>query len=90
MSSEKASRGERAATDTNKSFAPQYATLDVGVRYATRVWRHAVIARLGAANVTDTRYYSSITDGTIVGSPGANTAYFGAPRTVLASLEFDL
>ncbi len=80
----------RAATDTNNSFAPQYATLDVGVRYATRLLRHAVIARLGAINVTDTRYYSSIADGNIVGSPGANTAYLGAPRTVLASLEFDL
>ncbi len=82
--------GARAATDTNNSFAPQYATLDVGVRYATRVLHHAVIARLGAINVTDTRYYSSIADGNIVGSPGANTAYLGAPRTVLASLEFDL
>ena len=49
-----------------------------------------MIARLGAINVTDTHYYSSIADGNIVGSPGANTAYLGAPRTVLASLEFDL
>ena len=80
----------RAATDINNSFAPPYATLDVGMRYATHVAHHAVIARLGAINVTDTRYYSSIADGNIVGSPGANTAYLGAPRTVLASLEFDL
>ena len=80
----------RAATDTNNSFAPQYATLDVGVRYATRLLRHGVIAKLGAVNVTDTHYYSSIADGNIVGSPGANTAYLGTPRTVLASLEFDL
>ena len=81
---------ERAATDTNNSFAPQYATLDVGLRYAGHVLRHAVIAKLGASNVTDTHYYSSIADGNIVGSPGADTAYLGAPRTVLASLEFDL
>jgi iron complex outermembrane recepter protein len=80
----------RAATDTNNSFAPQYATLDVGVRYATRLFRHGMVTRLGAVNVTDTRYYSSIADGNIVGSPGANTAYLGAPRTVLASLELDL
>ncbi len=33
---------ERAATDTNNSFAPQYATLDLGVHYTTRVLRHAV------------------------------------------------
>lgn len=81
---------ERAATDTNNSFAHQYATLDLGVRYATRVLRHAMIAKLGAINLTDRHYYSSIADGNIVGSPGANTAYLGAPRTVLASLEFDL
>ena len=65
----------RAATDTNTSFAPQYATLDLGIRYASRVLRHAVIARLGAINLTDTHYYSSIADGNIVGSPGADTAY---------------
>ena len=81
---------ERAATDANNSFAPQYATLDIGVRYATRVLGRGIVARLGAMNITDTRYYSSITDGNIVGSPGADTAYFGAPRTVLASLEVDL
>ncbi|MBE7210238.1 MAG: TonB-dependent receptor [Gluconacetobacter diazotrophicus] len=80
----------RAATDTNTSFAPQYATLDLGVRYATRVLDHGLIARLGASNITDTRYYSSIADGNIVGSPGANTAYLAAPRTVLATLEIDL
>ncbi|MCQ8242407.1 TonB-dependent receptor [Rhizosaccharibacter radicis] len=81
---------ERAATDTNNSFAPQYATLDLGMRYATQVFRHGLIARLGAINLTDKHYYSSIADGNIVGSPGADTAYLAAPRTVLASLEFDL
>lgn len=80
---------ERAATNTNNSFAPQYATLDLGVRYATYVLHHAMIAKLGAINVTGKHYYSSVADGNIVGSPGANTAYLGAPRTVLASLELD-
>ena len=73
---------DRAATDTNNAFAPQYATLDVGARYATRVLRHDVIARVGATNVTNKHYYSSIADGNIVGSPSANTAYLAAPRTV--------
>ena len=81
---------ERAATDTNNSFAPQYVTFDLGVRCATQLLRHAMIAKLGAVNVTDRHYYSSIADGNIVGSPGANTAYLAAPRTLLASLEFDL
>ena len=80
---------DRAATNTNTSFAPAYATVDLGVRYGA-VWfsRHETV-RLQVINVGDTRYYSSIADGTIVGSPGANTAYSGAPRTVMASLEFD-
>ena len=82
---------ERAATNVkNQSFAGSYATLDIGARYAARVFRRDLTVRVGAINVTDTRYYSSVADGTIVGSPGANTAYLGAPRTVLASVEVDL
>lgn len=80
---------ERAATNTNTSFAPAYATLDLGARYATHLSGHPIIARLGAINVTNKHYYASIADGNIVGSPGANTAYLAAPATVLASLEVD-
>lgn len=80
---------ERAATDTNNSFAPSYATLDAGVRYSTRYMSHHMTARLQMLNVTNKFYYSSIADGTIVGSPGADTAYLGAPRTLMASLEID-
>ncbi len=81
--------GARAATNTNNSFAPAYTTLDLGARYTTMVLKHHMTARFQVLNVTDTFYYVSIADGTIVGSPGANTAYLGAPRTFLASLEFD-
>ncbi|MDR3537591.1 MAG: TonB-dependent siderophore receptor [Acetobacteraceae bacterium] len=79
----------RAATNTNYSFAPSYATLDLGVRYTMPVLTHQVTGRFQVINVTDQRYYVSIADGNIVGSPGANTAYLGAPRTFVASLEFD-
>jgi iron complex outermembrane receptor protein len=82
---------ERAATNVkNQSFAASYATLDLGVRYAAKIYQRYLTVRVGAINITDTRYYSSVADGTIVGSPGANTAYLGAPRTVLASIEVDL
>ncbi len=47
---------DQAATDTNNSFAPECATLDVGVRYATRVLRHDVIAQLRAINVNKINY----------------------------------
>lgn len=79
----------RAATNTNNSYAPSYATLDLGVRYSTTIDKHAATARFQVINVTNTRYYSSIADGNIVGSPGANTAYSGTPLTYLASLEVD-
>jgi iron complex outermembrane receptor protein len=81
---------DRAATNTNTSFAPSYATVDLGARYNAAWFDHHETLRLNVINVGDKHYFSSIADGNIVGSPGANTAYSGAPRTVLASLEFDL
>ena len=80
---------QRAATNTNNSFAPDYSTLDLGARYSASYLHHYATARFQVINVTNTHYYSSIADGNIVGSPGANTAYLGAPRTFLASLELD-
>jgi iron complex outermembrane recepter protein len=59
------------------------------VRYTTEVLKHRVTARFQVLNVTNTQYYVSIADGNIVGSPGANTAYLGTPRTFMASLEVD-
>jgi iron complex outermembrane receptor protein len=41
-------------------------------------------------NATDTRYFSSVADGNIAGSPGANTAYSATPRTYEANVAFDL
>jgi iron complex outermembrane receptor protein len=81
---------DRAATNINNSFAPSYATFDVGLRYNAAWFDHHETLRVNVINVGDKRYFSSIADGNIVGSPGANTAYSGAPRTVLATMEFDL
>lgn len=81
---------DRAATNTNNSFAPSYATVDLGLRYNAGWGGHHETLRLNVINVGDKRYYASIADGNIVGSPGANTAYSGTPRTLLASIEFDL
>ncbi|HEV7122995.1 MAG TPA: TonB-dependent receptor [Rhodanobacter sp.] len=80
----------RASTNTNASFAPSYTTLDIGARYSTPLGSHFLTLRLQVINATDKYYYSSIADGNIVGSPGANTAYFAAPRTYLASVELDM
>jgi iron complex outermembrane receptor protein len=82
--------GARAATNTNNSMAPAYATLDLGARYTTMFMNHHMTARVQVLNVTNTFYYVSIADGaSIVGANGANVAYLGAPRTLMASLEFD-
>jgi iron complex outermembrane receptor protein len=80
----------RAATNTNNSYGPGYATYDIGARYSTSFENHAATVRLQEINVTNKFYYSSVADGNIVGSPGANTAYYGAPRTLQASVEVDL
>lgn len=78
---------QRAATNTNNSFAPAYTTLDLGARYTLPVLGKATTLRFQVLNLTNVRYYSSIADGSIVGSPGANTAYMAPPRTFQASLE---
>jgi iron complex outermembrane receptor protein len=79
----------RAATDSNNSYAPAYATIDPGVRYSFVAAGHHLTGRFKVLNATDTHYYVSIADGTIVGSPNADTAYLGAPRTYEASLDLD-
>jgi iron complex outermembrane recepter protein len=82
--------GERAATNTNNSYASPYATFDLGVRVSRTFDKHIVTARFQVLNVGNVFYYSSIADGTIVGSPGANTAYLGTPRTYMLSLQMTL
>jgi iron complex outermembrane recepter protein len=82
--------GERAATNTNNSFAPSYATFDAGVRFTKPIDKHIITARFQVLNIGNVFYYSSIADGNIVGSPGANTAYLGTPRTYMLSLQMTL
>jgi iron complex outermembrane recepter protein len=79
----------RAATNANNSFAPSYATLDLGARYSTRFLGHYLTARFQVLNVTNVFYYTSVANGNIIGSAGANTAWLAPPRTFAASLEFD-
>lgn len=79
----------RAATDTNTSWASGYVTVDLGARYSTTFQTHHATLRFQVINVTNRSYYISVADGNIVGSPGANTAYLGTPRTFQTSLEVD-
>jgi iron complex outermembrane recepter protein len=80
----------RAASDVNYSYAPSYVTVDLGVRYTTALFlKHHATARLQVLNVTNRYYYVSIADGNDVGVAGSNTAFLGAPRTVMGSVELD-
>jgi iron complex outermembrane receptor protein len=83
-------QSRRAATNTNNSFAPAFATFDLGARYTTLVGKYPFTVRAGVVNLADRHYFSAIADGNIVGSPGSNTAYYGAPRTWMVSAELDL
>jgi iron complex outermembrane recepter protein len=82
--------GERATSNINNNFASSYATFDAGIRYSTTVDKHIITARFQVLNIGNVFYYSSIADGNIVGSPAANTAYLGTPRTFMASLQMTL
>jgi iron complex outermembrane recepter protein len=82
--------GERATSNINNNFAPSYATFDAGIRYSTTVDKHIITARFQVLNIGNVFYYSSIADGNIVGSPAANTAYLGTPRTFMLSLQMTL
>src|SRR6185312_798524 len=66
---------QRAATNVNNSFAPAYTTFDLGARYTLPIAGKATTLRFQVLNLSDVRYYNSIADGSIVCSPGANTAY---------------
>ncbi|HEX4049774.1 MAG TPA: TonB-dependent receptor [Steroidobacteraceae bacterium] len=84
------SETERAATDDNASFAPGYATLDLGLRYSLAVLtKHHATFRFQVVNATNKFYYSAIEDGAVAGSPSPITAFSGAPRLFEASFQAD-
>ena len=58
--------------------------------FSKTIDKHIVTARFQVLNIGNVFYYSSIADGNIVGSPGANTAYLGTPRTFMASIQMTL
>jgi iron complex outermembrane receptor protein len=84
------SETERAATDANTSFAPGYATLDLGARFSLSVLStHHATVRFQVINATNKFYYSAIEDGAVAGSPSPITAFSGTPRLYEASFQAD-
>lgn len=81
--------GKRAANDTNTSWADSYTTLDLGVRYNTRIKNVDSTWRVGVTNVTDEHYWASIFPGDINGSGGSESAFLGSGREIRASVTFN-
>ncbi|WP_246794921.1 TonB-dependent receptor [Burkholderia perseverans] len=84
--------GARATDNTNAGSVGAYATVDLGVRYLTGVFGRAVTLRLDVDNLTNRHYWTNIVPGGLNGYTGSGnaTAQLGAPRTVMASVEFEL
>lgn len=67
--------GRQPTTVANTAYLPDFATVDLGARYRTKVAAQDVVLRLNVSNVTGKDYW--LTSNTI-----------GAPRTVAMSAQF--
>jgi iron complex outermembrane recepter protein len=82
--------GPRAADDANSFFVAGYNLFDLGARYTSIVLSKRVTWRLAVDNVADRHYWSTIAPSNLTGAnTGSLLAYFGSPRTVLASASMD-
>ncbi|QCE33062.1 hypothetical protein FAI41_05330 [Acetobacteraceae bacterium] len=83
---------KRAANVFNTAWASEYVTLDLGVRYSTKLCDHQLVFRGGVNNVTDENYWSSVFSKSSAGAVqgASNVAVAGAPRTwhITASIYF--
>jgi iron complex outermembrane receptor protein len=72
--------GSQYLDAANTQKVDPWTTLDLGLRYATRVERHDVVWRLGVENVTNESYWTSANGGYLIQ---------GDPRTVKLSVAVD-
>jgi iron complex outermembrane recepter protein len=73
--------GDKAVDGLNTLFVPSYTRLDAGLRWQTRVADRPLTLRAYLENLTDRRYFSSVSFGQF---------QFGAPRTLRVSASLDL
>ncbi|OWT60228.1 TonB-dependent siderophore receptor [Candidimonas nitroreducens] len=73
--------GPQYADQANTQRLPAWNRLDLGAKYATRLFGKHVVYRASISNVTDRRYWSSVT------SWGGLA--IGEPRTVRLSMQMD-
>jgi len=81
--------GKRPQDDQNLHTTTGYNTFDFGFRYSHAFFAKLATLRFTCNNITDTRYYSTISAGDITGTnASSNTAHLGTPRTISTSLQF--
>ncbi|QCE33058.1 hypothetical protein FAI41_05305 [Acetobacteraceae bacterium] len=84
-------QGARAANANNTTYADDYVTLDLGMRYITHLADHMVVFRGNIDNVTNQNYWATLfaSDQT-GGSVGGYSDEVGAPQTwhITASIYF--
>lgn len=81
---------KRPGNDTNTTWTPSYNVFDLGARYTTKFMGKATSWRFAVNNLTDQRYWSTISPSNITGANTGNMiAHIGAPRTVAASMSID-
>lgn len=74
--------GSQWADSANTKKMDSYTTLDLGLRYRTRLNQNDMTWRVGVENVTNEKYWSNI-DGT------GTYIYQGEPRTLKVSMSYD-
>ncbi|MBP2170900.1 iron complex outermembrane receptor protein [Erwinia toletana] len=74
--------GAQYANAANTKKLDSYTTLDLGVRYTTKVQDNDMVWRVGVDNVTNKSYWSNVdSSGTYI--------YQGEPRTLKVSMSYD-
>jgi iron complex outermembrane recepter protein len=82
--------GRRPIDDINSTYAPQYNTFDLGVRYTTKIMGKQTTWRATANNVSDVHCWSTIAPGSLTGlNTGSYLGHLGEPRLITASMRFD-
>lgn len=84
--------GARASDDANTTSVASYTTLDLGASYVTSLFGRITTVRFTVDNVTNRHYWTDVHPGGLNGytASGLASAELGAPRTFMASVQFDL
>lgn len=84
--------GRRPADNANTDAVAGYATTDLGLRWDQNLLGRTTTFRLSVNNVADKRFWTNVVPGGLGGysGSGTTTANVGAPRSLQASLQWEL